>query len=248
VGWQVAGVAALLLIASVTGYSVRSGQLHAQAAASVSPAAPLGDLTAFKGIAADMLRFVRAGDASGAKSRADDLETAWDNGQALLRPTNPDKWTLMDRAIDDVLRKVRAANQDAAASAVSLQAFIKVMDTLGDRTPPAAIQQPPPVAAPVAGAKPLGDLSAYKSIAEGMLHLERAADVASAKSRANDLEATWDKDQPRLQPMSPEKWTLMDTAIDGVLKKVRSPQQNAAASGASLEALIAMIDTLDSQK
>lgn len=242
--WQVASVAALLLIASVAGYYLRSAQLHAQAVSSVSPAAPLGDLTAFKGIATDMQRLVRAGDAAGAKSRADDLETAWDNAQALLRPMNPEKWTLMDGAIDDVLRKVRSVSQNAAESSASLEAFVEVMATLADRRPQPAIPQ----SAPVAAAKPLGDLSAFRSIAEELLRLVRAGDTAHAKSRARDLEAAWDKSQPHLQPMNPEKWTLMDTAIDDVLKRVRATQQDAIKDAASLEALIAVIDTLDSQK
>jgi hypothetical protein len=40
----------------------------------------------------------------------------------------------------------------------------------------------------------------------------------------------------------------MDNAIDDVLKKVRSTQQNGAESRASLESLIAAISTLDNQK
>jgi uncharacterized membrane-anchored protein len=242
--WQVVVVAALLLIVSGAGYTVRSAQLRNQAAASVSATAPLGDLSAFKTIAADMLRLVRAGDAAGARSRADDLETAWDNGQAVLRPMNPEKWTLMDTAIDDVLRKVRSVKQNAGESRASLDAFITVMRTLADqRSQPA--NQATQERRPVASAKPLGDLSALRSIAEDLLRLERAGDIAHAKSRARDLEAAWDKDQTRLQPMSPEKWTLMDGAIDDVLRTVRSPKPNAAESGASLEALIAVIDTLD---
>ncbi len=47
-------------------------------------------------------------------------------------PMNPEKWTLMDDAIDDVLRKVRAGNGGERAS---LQAFIHVMDTLADQKP-----------------------------------------------------------------------------------------------------------------
>jgi uncharacterized membrane-anchored protein len=242
--WQVVGVAVLLLGASIGGYSLRSAQLHARAAASVSAAAPLGDLSSFKVIAADMLRLVRARDGSGARSRADDLETAWDNAQALLRPMNPGKWTLMDSAIDDVLKKVRSGKADAAASGASLEAFIKVMNTLADQGPPPVVEPPRPAAA----AEPLGDLSAFKSIAEDLLSLERAGDSSHAKLRAGDLESAWDKDQSRLQPMSPEKWTLMDAAIDVVLKKVRSPQQNAADTTASLQALIAVIDTLGSPK
>ena len=84
--WQVVVVAALVLIASGTGYYVRRSQLRNQAASAVSPSEPLGDLSAFKKIAADMLARIHAGDIAGAKARADDLETAWDNGQAVMRP------------------------------------------------------------------------------------------------------------------------------------------------------------------
>jgi hypothetical protein len=110
--WQVVVVVALLLVVGGSGYYVRRSQLRTQAAAPVSPTAPLRDLTAFVKIAEDMLSLVRAGDLSGAKSRANDLVTAWDNAQARLRPMNAEKWTLMDSAIDDVLTKVRSTQQN----------------------------------------------------------------------------------------------------------------------------------------
>jgi hypothetical protein len=81
-----------------------------------------------------------------------------------------------------------------------------------------------------------------------MLRLVRARDMSGAKSRAGDLETAWDDAQARLRPMNPEKWTLMDNAVDDVLKKVRSTQQNGAESSASLESLIEVIKTLDNQK
>jgi hypothetical protein len=48
--------------------------------------------------------------------------------------------------------------------------------------------------------------------------------------------------------MNSEKWTLMDNAVDDVLKKVRSTPQNGATSSASLQSLIAVINSLDNQK
>jgi uncharacterized membrane-anchored protein len=244
--WQVVVVVALLLVVGGAGYYVRRAQLRAEAAASVTPSAPLGDLSAFRRIAEDMLRLVRADDMSGAKSRADDLETAWDKGQALMRPMNPEKWTLMDSAIDDVLTKVRSSPPNGAESSASLESFMTVMDNIGKQQN----SSPLPTQAPRSDSstKPLGDLSAFRQIAEDMLRLVRAGDMAGAKSRAGDLETAWDKAQARLRPMSPEKWTLMDNAIDDVLRKVRSAKQNGAESGASLESLLALINTLDNQK
>jgi hypothetical protein len=74
-----------------------------------------------------MLSLVKAGDWNGAKSRANDLETAWDDGQARMQPMNPDKWTQMDNAIDGVLKKTRASSPDAAAA---LEALLGVTDSL----------------------------------------------------------------------------------------------------------------------
>ena len=191
-----------------------------------------------------MLRLVRAGDLSGANARANDLEAAWDTAQARLRPMNQEKWTLMDNAVDDVLTKVRSTQQNGAASSASLESFITVIDTLGNQKSP--LQNQSPVS--VSQTKPLGDLSAFRKIAEDMLRLVRAGDLPGAKSRAGDLETAWDNAQARLRPMNSDKWTLMDNAIDDVLKKVRSTQQNGAESSASLESLIAAISTLDNQK
>ena len=244
VAWQVVAVVALLLIVSGTGYYVRRSQLQNQAAASVSPTQPLGDLSAFKKIAGDMLGMVRGGDMAGAKSRADDLETAWDKGQALMRPTNPEKWTVMDAAIDDVLKKVRSAKQNTADSGTSLESFIKVMDTLGDQKAQPTTQ----AASSDSPAKPFGDLSAFRKIGDGMLSRVRSGDISGAKSQAIELETAWDNAQARLRPMSSEKWTVMDNAIDDVLKKVRSVKPNGEEIRASLEALSAVINSLDKPK
>ena len=242
--WQVVIVVALLLVLGGSGYYVRRSQLRTQAAASASPTAPLGDLTAFRKLAEDMLSLVRAGDLAGAKLRANDLETAWDNAQARLKAMNPEKWTVMDNAVDDVLTKARSPQQNGTESRAALESFITVIDTLGNQK----LQPQTPAPGSISPTKPLGDLSAFKKVAEDMLRLVRAGDLSGAKSRAGDLETAWDNAQARLRPMNPEKWTLMDNAIDDVLKKVRSVQQNRAESSASLESLIALINTIDNQK
>ena len=142
---------------------------------------------------------------------------------------NPDKWTQVDSAIDDVLRKVRGAKQNAGETTASLEALLQAMNTLAEHKPQPTLAEPsqpalpkPKQPTPAAAAKPLGDLSTFRGIAESLLRLVRAGDAAHAKARATDLETAWDEAESRLRPMSPAQWTAMDDAIDEVLRKVRS--------------------------
>ena len=128
--WQLVAVLVVLSSLGLGGYYVRSAQLAKQAAASASPEQPLGDLSAFRTIAADMRSLVRAGNLAGAKAKADDLETAWDRGQAKMQPMSPDKWTSMDNAIDAVLKSTRASPPNAATSGAALDALLGVIDSL----------------------------------------------------------------------------------------------------------------------
>lgn len=131
--WQVAVVLALLVLAAGSGYSWRSSQLRIQAAALVTPTAPLGDLSAFRQIAEDTLGLVSAGNLSRAKSRVGDLEFAWDNAEARLRTMNSEKWSAVDDSIDDVLKKLRAVRQDPSASTKSLESLIVVLNAIDKR-------------------------------------------------------------------------------------------------------------------
>jgi uncharacterized membrane-anchored protein len=124
---QTVVVVGVLLGLGISGYYLRRSQLQASAQASVSPDRPLGDLSTFRAIALDMSNLVKAGDWNNAKSRATDLESAWDDSAARLQAMNPAKWTQLDNAIDGVLKKTRASSPDAAAA---LQTVLGVIDSL----------------------------------------------------------------------------------------------------------------------
>ncbi len=156
--WQVAVTMVIFLLLSGTGYYWRHNVLQAQenstpstqalaqndlansdsknadvnsAADQVSKntqASPLGDVSSFQKITQDMLDLANAGNLSGAKTRADDLEFEWDNSQSKLKPMNGAKWTEVDNAIDKVLRQVRAVNQDAAGCKSSLEALLATLN------------------------------------------------------------------------------------------------------------------------
>jgi uncharacterized membrane-anchored protein len=236
--WQCAVVVPMLVLTAGSGYYWRSLELRNQAAANASPAAPLGDLSAFRQIAEDTLGLVRAGNLSRAKSRIGDLEFAWDNAEGRLRAMNSEKWTSVDGSIDDVLRKLRAVRQDATACGTSLESLIAVIDTLGD-------QSGPPKARPVAAAgATLGDLSPFRTIAEECLALVKKGDLAKAKARITDLETAWDEAEERLQPLAPDDWTNVDESIDRALANLRAGNPDAGACATALTTLIAKCNLL----
>jgi len=100
-------------------------------------------------------------------------------------------------------------------------------------------------AAVVTPTSPLGDLSAFRQIAQDTLALVRAGDMSRAKARVGDLEFAWDNAAARLRSMNREKWSSVDDSIDDVLRKLRAVRQDSSACTKSLESLIAIINVLD---
>ena len=264
--WQVVAVVALLLIVGGTGYQVRRDQLQKQAAAAVSPGRPLGNLTSFRQFTQEMLDRIHAGDMAGARAKAGDLERTWDEAQPVMQAMNSEKWTVMDNAIDRVLTSVRASSPSAAASGAALDSLIAVINGLENPDVPAAGETSdrgkvpsdaavaghdvPPSKIPISGSagRPLGDLSSYKQVTREILDRVHAGDMAGARVKAGDLEKAWDDAQSVTQAMNSEKWTVMDDAIDEVLRSVRASSPSAAASGAALDSLLAVIKSLDGPK
>jgi uncharacterized membrane-anchored protein len=90
--------------------------------------------------------------------------------------------------------------------------------------------------------RPLGALSAFRTITHDLQARVRASDDVGAKAKADALETAWDTAQAQLQRMSSSAWTTMDSAIDDVLRQTRSSSPGAAGA---IEALLAVIDRLD---
>lgn len=88
---------------------------------------PLGDLSSFKVIAQDTLKFVQAGKPADAKERIGDLEYEWDNAEAMLKRIDGAKWIEVDDAIDAALRAVRALKPDAQKSESALKALLETL-------------------------------------------------------------------------------------------------------------------------
>lgn len=91
---------------------------------------------------------------------------------------------------------------------------------------------------------PLGDLSPFRFIAVDALKIVNSGDFGAAKKRIKDLELSWDQAEPQLKPLDPQKWGIVDIAIDRALKEVRAWRTSRASSSEVLQALISTIDGL----
>ncbi|MGO4600010.1 COG4705 family protein [Terrabacter sp. 2RAF25] len=91
---------------------------------------PIGDLRPFAVIVDDVAASAKKGDLAAATARIKDLEVAWDNGEAAMKPASPDDWHSMDSAIDGALTALRATPPTKAASVSALTALQSTIGTL----------------------------------------------------------------------------------------------------------------------
>lgn len=99
----------------------------ADAEASVQADFPAADVQNFQTITADILALVTSNDQTGAKARATDLETAWDDAEPALSAANCQTWTYVDQQIDPVLSSVRAGSPDPVVEKTSIEDLLTTL-------------------------------------------------------------------------------------------------------------------------
>jgi uncharacterized membrane-anchored protein len=88
---------------------------------------PPAEIAKFRTIAQDTLSRLQAGDQPAATTRIKDLETAWDDDEATLRPMDDTAWHTLDTQIDSVLQAVRASQPDPSKQTQTLTALLNAL-------------------------------------------------------------------------------------------------------------------------
>ena len=88
-----------------------------------------------------------------------------------------------------------------------------------------------------------GQLSDFITLEKDMQKDVDSSDFTSAKTKADDLEHTWDTSEAQLKKIDKATWTEIDGTIDSVLASVRSGKPDTAKCDSSLGASLSILNS-----
>jgi hypothetical protein len=82
------------------------------------------NMTPYRKLATDALQAFRAHDMPTAKTKARELEVAWDTREKALRKKSPDLWGQIDKAMDAFIKPMQDKSPDPAKVQTAYDTFI----------------------------------------------------------------------------------------------------------------------------